>query len=117
MSRHEPTAGALEKVTSEGGEVWWYFWCPGCSTHHGYRTQRGEVQSGPTWEFNGDEARPTFTPSLLCNGNAKPEDLHPHTTSHRCHIYVTDGQVRYLGDCTHKLAGQTLPLERARFGS
>ncbi len=109
---------ALERVkTTAGGESLW-FWCPGCETHHSYRIKAGEgEQPEPVWQWNGNLERPTFTPSLLCNGGVKPEDLHPHTTSHRCHIYVTDGVVRYLGDCTHKLAGQTLPLERARFGS
>lgn len=28
-----------------------------------------------------------------------------------CHSYVRDGQIQFLGDCTHKLAGQTVPLE------
>ncbi len=27
-----------------------------------------------------------------------------------CHSFVTDGQIQFLGDCTHKLAGQTVPL-------
>jgi len=27
-----------------------------------------------------------------------------------CHSFVTDGQIQFLGDCTHKLAGRTVPL-------
>jgi hypothetical protein len=28
-----------------------------------------------------------------------------------CHTFVTDGQIQYLGDCTHALAGQTVDLQ------
>ena len=27
-----------------------------------------------------------------------------------CHSFVTNGRIQYLGDCTHKLAGQTVDL-------
>lgn len=27
-----------------------------------------------------------------------------------CHSFVTDGCIQYLGDCTHRLAGQTVDL-------
>ncbi|WP_241754456.1 hypothetical protein [Cupriavidus basilensis] len=27
-----------------------------------------------------------------------------------CHSFVTDGRIQFLGDCTHALAGQTVPL-------
>ena len=27
-----------------------------------------------------------------------------------CHSFVTDGRIQFLGDCTHKLAGQTVDL-------
>jgi hypothetical protein len=39
--------------------------------------------------------------------------LHPDPppgVDHRCHSFVVDGQIQFLGDCTHKLAGQTVPL-------
>lgn len=46
---------------------------------------------------------------------------HRHLLVHHkevCHSYVTDGKIRFLGDCTHKLVGQTvelpeMPLEEA----
>ena len=28
-----------------------------------------------------------------------------------CHSFVTDGNIQFLSDCTHSLAGQTVPLE------
>ena len=27
-----------------------------------------------------------------------------------CHSFVSDGQWQFLGDCTHALAGQTVPV-------
>ena len=35
----------------------------------------------------------------------------PHADGdERCHSFVTDGKIRFLGDSTHKLKGQTVPL-------
>jgi len=48
---------------------------------------------------------------MLCNGNAPAKDLYPNTTSHRCHLYLTGGMVRYLGDCTHAMVGQSVPVQ------
>jgi hypothetical protein len=28
----------------------------------------------------------------------------------RCHSFVTDGRIQFLGDCTHHPVGQTVPL-------
>lgn len=28
-----------------------------------------------------------------------------------CHSFVRDGQILFLGDCTHELKNQTVPLE------
>ena len=92
------------------GECFW-FWCPGCRGNHRYVTRNPKGGSYPTWGFNGDMERPTFTPSLLINGSARSEDLHPHTNAFRCHLFVTNGEIRYCGDCTHDLAGKTVPME------
>jgi hypothetical protein len=45
--------------------------------------------------------KPTFTPSLLVSKDY-PES--------RCHSFVTEGQIRFLADSHHKLAGQTVDL-------
>lgn len=86
-----------------GGEAsqfeWWAFKCPGCDdTHHFYTKYRGNTKF--EWTFNGDVDKPTFTPSLLLSRPGK-----------RCHLFVTDGKIIYCGDCDHKLAGQTVPME------
>lgn len=71
------------------------FWCPGCDMAHG---------PNDTWQFNGDVERPTLSPSVLVNqGRADP-------TSPVCHSFVRDGQIQFLPDCTHALAGKTVPL-------
>lgn len=105
--------------TEGGGERYW-FWCAGCETHHVYTTKLGAGETGPVWTGPGpDLARPTFSPSLLCNGYLCPKlegtctcsKEHARPGHHRCHIYVRAGMVQYLGDCSHHLAGQTVPVE------
>ena len=71
------------------------FWCPGCDTAHG---------PNDTWQFNGDVDKPTLSPSVLVNqGRRNPG-------SHVCHSFVRDGQIQFLSDCTHDMAGQTIEL-------
>lgn len=87
---------ALERERVLAANATWAFWffCPGCEGAHFYQV--------PQWSFNGDFAKPTFTPSLL---------LHAHEGGQpRCHLFLTDGRLQFLGDCTHKLAGQTVDL-------
>lgn len=95
------------------------FWCPGCKCAHGvWTTKQNGV--GATWSFNGDLERPTFSPSLLIRFtrdityaehlqimSGVPLDL-PQTV---CHSFVRDGQIEFLSDCTHALAGKTVPME------
>ena len=87
------------------------FFCPGCKEAHA-------VNNG--WTFNDNYDAPTFTPSILVSGVRHPTDdevdrimagekIEP--TPRVCHSFVTDGKIQFLGDCTHALAGQTVPLE------
>lgn len=69
------------------------FWCPGCERPHSYHV--------PRWNFNGSMDRPTFTPSLLLNKDV-PE--------HRCHLWLTEGRIKFEQDCDHVLRGQTVDL-------
>lgn len=87
--------------------------CPGCGYMHVIRTGAG---AGPRWTFNGDFDKPTFTPSVLVRtGRAVDPSIQPEPGDppEVCHSFVTDGQIRFLGDCTHALAGKTVPLQRA----
>jgi hypothetical protein len=89
------------------------FHCAGCGFPHGIQSRTDG--NGPSWTFNGDLERPTFTPSILVTWDgpivAAGED---HGTGpdvrHVCHLFLTDGKLHFLGDCTHKLAGQVVDL-------
>ncbi|MHA0048653.1 hypothetical protein [Deinococcus sp. PEB2-67] len=76
---------------------------PGCSGYHSIVTQ------GPSpWTWNGDLDRPAFSPSVLVTLN------YPDRT-YVCHSYVgmggaQPGEIIFLPDSTHALAGQTVPL-------
>jgi len=85
------------------------FFCPGCQCAHGVWTSKA-AHNGARWTWNGDVERPTFSPSLVVTleypqGHGVP----PKTV--RCHSYVTNGQIQFLSDSTHALAGQTVPLQ------
>ncbi|MFD6316924.1 DUF6527 family protein [Methylorubrum thiocyanatum] len=111
--------------TLEGGRVG--FHCPGCNEMHVVAADPSNpMPNGAKWGFNGNYDRPTFTPSVLvrtghhvpghsagpcwCTYNAEhPEEPAPFACT-VCHSFVTDGQIQFLSDCTHALAGQTVPL-------
>lgn len=82
------------------------FKCPGCGRDHWI--QHG-ADDGPNWGWNGSLDNPTFTPSVLVTyeGVDAGKDGAPPAV---CHSFVTDGQIQYLSDCTHNLAGQTVEL-------
>lgn len=67
--------------------------CPGCKTGHWFDKD--------IWTFNGDMSYPTISPSVLITGGG---------TNMRCHSFITDGKIKFLDDCTHELAGQTVDL-------
>jgi Family of unknown function (DUF6527) len=91
--------------------------CP-CGDTHAINANR--------WAFNGDIERPTFSPSVLVTtGHFVPKERsdgscwctynaeHPGELvfgCYLCHSFVRDGMVQFLGDCSHALAGQVVPL-------
>lgn len=92
----------------EGGRL--AFRCPGCDEAHHIQVGEGP---GPRWGWNGDVDRPTFTPSVLVTSPANPDagpGFEEWLTERRCHSFVTDGRIQFLGDCTHALQGQTVDL-------
>lgn len=79
-------------------------WCPGCKDIHAI---------DDNWQFDGNLAKPTFSPSILTwEGNwpdrPAPNDKRPLT---KCHSFVRDGQWHFLSDCTHKLANKTVKMK------
>jgi hypothetical protein len=94
------------------------FWCPGCDEMH-------VVNSG--WTFDGNYDAPTLSPSVLvtnghfsshwkqgescwCTFNAERPDETPSFTCERCHSFVRGGQIEFLTDSSHALAGRTVPM-------
>lgn len=120
--------GELSKLlrTDSAGRL--MFWCPGCDELH--VVSRRDDATGRGWTYNENPNKPTFSPSILVRGVAikggdaeldrileeykLPEDRERMLADKRintvCHSFVTDGQIQFLGDCTHGLAGQTVPL-------
>ena len=117
----------------EGGGL--AFFCPGCQQAH--RVWVGEGPP-PRWGWNNDLEKPVFTPSILVTWS-EPTNLHDHEAMQRdlaeaqrrrdagetdvrvpvsnrvCHSFVgcngaEPGQITFLGDCTHALAGRTVDM-------
>jgi len=90
------------------------FMCPGCNFKHFVNDNLTEIPNLPEshiWTFNGDFDKPTIRASVL----TRSYDFNSATKIHdievdRCHSFITDGMIQFLGDCQHKLAGQTVDL-------
>ncbi len=112
----------IETVERSGGAKAVSFTCPGCGDDHVANIEGGP----PCWAWNGSLDRPTLSPSLLvrcghymsehrsekcwCTYNAEHPDNPAPFTCYVCHSFVSDGQIKFLGDSTHALAGQTVDL-------
>lgn len=105
--------GALSKVlrSQDGDRV--AFMCPGCQLSHWIRI------AGPNaWTWDGNVEAPTFAPSIerewfhwvppatQQNPNPGPQ----MQVTDICHSFVRAGKIQFFNDCTHALAGQTVPL-------
>jgi hypothetical protein len=114
----------LRKTTT--GFIWW---CPGCKQTHGINVRTTDERSGPNWSWNNDPEKPSFSPSILVRGTRQDltdeeevqfdkdaetltrDQLMDHPVySFRCHSFVENGHIRFLNDCTHELANQTVPI-------
>lgn len=111
----------LMRMPDENNVSWW---CPGCQRRHGVPLKlAGDVY----WEWNGSLEAPTLAPSVLVYGHQELIDsdlpwgeeegqlLHPSNKrmTPRCHTFIRNGQIEFLGDCTHELAGQTVQMTEA----
>lgn len=67
---------------------------------------KGTREGTPNWTWNGDVAKPTLKPSIKAeyfDWDAKEMRI--------CHVWLNDGMVQHLADCTCGKAGITEPLE------
>lgn len=79
-------------------------WCPACEELHDFAVDQ-PFRNGARWTFDGNAEAPTFVPSMNITVGPFPDG---HTAV--CHYFLTAGQIIFLGDCTHALAGKTVPL-------
>lgn len=115
--------GALGRLRTQQGNGLAY-WCPGCEETHSIRYGTGP---GPHWTWNGSGDKPTFHPSIRvssghfvdgwvpgsacwCTYNAAHPDIEPSFVCENCHVWIVDGVIDFLNDCTHKLKGQKVQL-------
>lgn len=86
------------------------YYCPGCKTLVYLNVDN---DGRPRWMFDGNFDKPTITPSVLQKVGPWGEC---HDVPERigkvdiCHTFVRNGQIEYLGDCTHELAGKNIPM-------
>ena len=62
---------------------------------------KGSREEANAWTWNGDREKPTLRPSI------KTTQANGDVT----HIWLNDGECRYLNDSTDGFAGQKLPLQ------
>lgn len=80
------------------------FYCPGCHDVHIIATNLYNPNGRPTtWQHDGNNDHPTFSPSILVTRDGP-------VVHDRCHSFVRNGRIEFLSDCTHELANQTVDL-------
>lgn len=105
-------------VGSGDGRVGVTYWCNGCAGAHGVT-----IEGPGAWYFDGNYDSPTFAPSQLTmgvrykrnpdgsrNGAEVERGFDGEPLKEICHTFIRGGMVEFLSDCTHELAGKTLPL-------
>ena len=115
-------------VNPDNGDEGLTYYCQGCESAHTIKTK-----GAGAWGWNGDVDKPVFTPSVLVTGRdftaqgkadfeawhdaglPRPAPSSFDSQETRCHTFVgcngaQPGEVTFLSDCTHSLAGQVLPF-------
>jgi hypothetical protein len=100
-------------VNPQNGDEGLSYYCQGCENNHTIKTT-----GAGAWGWNGDVDMPVFTPSVLVTYPAVPdaeEEFKERRAERRCHTFVgcngaKPGEVIFLSDCTHALAGQVHPM-------
>jgi hypothetical protein len=87
-------------------------WCEACEEMH-------ILPDG--WTFDGNLESPTFQPSFKHSGVQRvfvdgewtgewKRDADGKPIPYVCHYILTGGVLNYCGDCTHAMAGKSVPL-------
>jgi hypothetical protein len=88
----------VEDPSGHPGQRAVMYYCPACECGHG-----GWSKGGGVWSWDGNEAAPTLSPSMLV-------DMERAGRRYVCHSVITAGVIEFLSDCTHALAGQRVPM-------
>ncbi len=91
----------VRKIPMSETKWQYHFQCPGCDEEHAFNDE--------VWVWNQNYDQPTLSPSFLIHGARFIEDS-DKTELFRCHSFIKDGKIQFLGDCTHKLKNQTVDL-------
>lgn len=83
-------------------------WCPGCEIDRKQGGAHmlpvsGDSSKRPVWKWNGDLVSVTLEPSILTKINRGEQEF-------ICHSFLRNGEWQFLGDCTHHLKNQTVPM-------
>lgn len=85
------------------------FWCPGCEVITDGHKVGGlhmlpvsDAGGRPQWAWDGNLDSPTLEPSILSRTGPDGGFV--------CHSFLRAGVFEFLGDCTHSLAGQHVPI-------
>ena len=100
----------LRSVKNPNGVTGIAHWCPGCNDIHEFAIS-GKNSSGAQWSWDGNAEAPTCNPSM--NIRANTPDMKGYNScagSLVCHYFLKGGQIQFLGDSTHILKGQIVPL-------
>lgn len=88
----------LIKIPNASAELRWF--CPGCKMHH-----QIPCEIPGSWDWNSDLENPNVYPSIFVNrGQSCPSEP-------ACHSLIFKGTIQFMTDCTHALAGKTVPME------
>jgi hypothetical protein len=80
------------------------FRCPACKCGHVVSVEGSQ----PVWTWNGSVEAPTLSPSIRVSWTWINDD--GKKVDKCCHSFIKEGNIQFLNDCTHDLAGQTVDL-------
>ncbi len=91
----------IEEISNQKGT--YLVNCVGCKGLHSIATDKSSPQ---VWDFNCNFEKPTFNPSLL----VQYPNYGEIGFTKKCHSFIRNGEWQFLSDCTHELAGKTVPM-------
>lgn len=81
------------------------FFCPACQSEHRAQVVVKQGGSGPVWDWNGSDEEPSLAQTFSLT-----VDNLTGSAPYVCKSVITEGQIKFLPDSTHEMAGQTSPL-------